>query len=102
MNSGLSSKKTSSCKCNCLLKKGYINYLKQVCTVLINKVFQLWIQPNKKSCVKILAIDRQLPSSKNPHFQNEAKCTTFLVKMSFICMRMAIISISKAEYLTSF
>ena len=29
-----------------------------------------------------------LPGSKNPHFQNEAKCTTFLVKMSFICMRM--------------
>ena len=29
-----------------------------------------------------------LPSSKNPHFQNEAKCTTFLVKMSFICMRI--------------
>ena len=29
-----------------------------------------------------------LPSSKNPHFHNEAKCTTFLVKMSFICMRM--------------
>ena len=26
--------------------------------------------------------------SKNPHFQNEATCTTFLVKMSFICMRM--------------
>ena len=26
--------------------------------------------------------------SKNPHFQNEAKCTTFLVKMSFIYMRM--------------
>ena len=31
---------------------------------------------------------RPLPSSKNPHFQNEAKCTTFLVKMSFICIRM--------------
>ena len=29
-----------------------------------------------------------LPSSKNPHFQNEAKCTTFRVKMSFTCMRM--------------
>ena len=27
-------------------------------------------------------------SSKNPHFQNEARCTTFLVKMSFTCMRM--------------
>ena len=27
-------------------------------------------------------------SSKNPHFQNEAKGTTFLVKMSFICMWM--------------
>ena len=25
---------------------------------------------------------------ENPHFQNEAKCTTFLVKMSFICQRM--------------
>ena len=25
---------------------------------------------------------------KNPHFQNEAKCTIFLAKMSFICMRM--------------
>ena len=32
--------------------------------------------------------NRPLPSSKNPHFQNEAKCTAFLVKMSFICMRM--------------
>ena len=31
--------------------------------------------------------NRPLPSSKNPHFQNEARCTTFLVKMSFICMR---------------
>ena len=28
-------------------------------------------------------INRPLPSSKNPHFQNEATCTTFLVKMSF-------------------
>ena len=25
---------------------------------------------------------------QNPHLQNEAKCTTFLVKMSLICMRM--------------
>ena len=32
--------------------------------------------------------NRPLPSSKNPHFQNEASCSTFLVKMSFICMRM--------------
>ena len=29
-----------------------------------------------------------LLSSENPHFQNEAKCTSFLVKMSFIYMRM--------------
>jgi len=27
-------------------------------------------------------------SSKNSHFQNEAKCKTFLVIMSFICMRI--------------
>ena len=32
--------------------------------------------------------NRPLSSSKNPHFQNEARCTTFLVKMSFIRMRM--------------
>ena len=32
--------------------------------------------------------NRPLPSSKNPHFQNEAKGTTFLVEMRFICMRM--------------
>ena len=30
-----------------------------------------------------------LPSSRIPVFQNEAKCSTFLlVKMSFICMRV--------------
>ena len=32
--------------------------------------------------------NRPLPSSKNPHFQNEVRCATFLVKMIFICMRM--------------
>ena len=32
--------------------------------------------------------NRPHPSSKNLHFQNEARCTAFLVKMSFICMRM--------------
>ena len=26
------------------------------------------------------------PSSKKSHFQNEAKCETFVVKMSFICI----------------
>ena len=35
-----------------------------------------------------LDIYRPLPSSKNPHIQNEAKCTTFIVKMNFTCMRM--------------
>ena len=37
--------------------------------------------------------NRPLPSPENSHFQNDAiqndaKCTAFLVKMSFICMRM--------------
>ena len=31
---------------------------------------------------------RPFPCSKNSHFQNEAKCKTFLVKTSFICMRI--------------
>ena len=30
--------------------------------------------------------NRPFPSSKNSHFQNEAKCETFVVKMSFICI----------------
>ena len=32
--------------------------------------------------------NRPLPTFKKPHFQNKAKCTTFLVEMSFIYMRM--------------
>ena len=32
--------------------------------------------------------NRPLSRSKNSLFQNEAKCTTFLVEMSFICVRM--------------
>ena len=30
--------------------------------------------------------NRPFPSSKKFHFQNEAKCETFVVKMSFICI----------------
>ena len=30
--------------------------------------------------------NRPFPSSKKSHFQNEAKCETFVVKMSFICI----------------
>ena len=57
----------------------------------LEKIAILTLKP--RSHVRILiyrtwAINRLLPSSKNPHFQNEARCTTFLVKMSFICMRM--------------
>ena len=44
------------------------------------------LQSGHRQCV--LIVNRPPPSSKNPHFQNEARCTTFLVKMSFICMRM--------------
>ena len=41
-------------------------------------------------CLRVssLEVNRPLPSSKNPHFQNEAKRATFLVKMSFIGARM--------------
>ena len=31
-------------------------------------------------------LNRPFPSSKKFHFQNEAKCETFVVKMSFICI----------------
>ena len=46
--------------------------------------------------------NRPLPSSKNSHFQNEAKCTTFVVKVSLSAWEWKIISIPKAEQLTSF
>ena len=31
-------------------------------------------------------VNRPFPSSKKSHFQNESKCETFVVKMSFICI----------------
>ena len=34
----------------------------------------------------VIHCNRPFPSSKKSHFQNEAKCETFVVKMSFICM----------------
>ena len=61
-------------------------------------VFLVKRKKQRKEICKFLTIGleyRPLPSSKNPHFQNEAKCTTFLVKMSFICMRMTNESHSK-------
>ena len=33
-----------------------------------------------------LCFYRPFPSSKKFHFQNEAKCKTFVVEMSFICI----------------
>ena len=47
-----------------------------------------YIEVARHALKLIFRRNRPLPSSKNPRFQNEARCTTFLVKMSFICMRM--------------
>ena len=49
---------------------------------------------NHAACASYLRFDpryqrqgnRPFPSSKRSHFQNEAKCETFVVKMSFISM----------------
>ena len=57
---------------------------------------------HQEKVLHVTKINRPLLNSKNPHFQNEAKCTTFLVEMSSICMRMKIVSVSKVEHLTSF
>ena len=54
--------------------------------VIVPEVFAMLTWPSFLHVSKVA--NRPLPSSKNPHFQNEAKCTTFLVKMSFICIRM--------------
>ena len=37
-------------------------------------------------CFWLDGVNRPFPSSKKSHFQNEAKCETFVVKMSFISM----------------
>ena len=56
-----------------------------------------------KEALYMHVANRSLPSSKNPHLENEARYTTFLVKMSFVYMRMKLmISVSKAEHLPSF
>ena len=47
--------------------------------------------------------NRPLPSSKNPHFQNEARCPNFLVKMHGFHLHENEKSFSsKAKKLTSF
>ena len=45
--------------------------------------------------------NRPFPSSKNSHFQNEAKYKTFPVKMSFACMRIKIGFLSMTPHLAS-
>ena len=56
----------------------------KVCVVYSARPFS----PQDHSFRGLVKLNRPLPSSKNPHFQNEARYTTFLVKMTFICMRM--------------
>ena len=73
--------------CNCLNCK--VSKIYAACTVYVAfspmfQDFHRWTVPLGNS----LDVNRLFPSSKNSHFQNEARCTTFLVKVSFICMRM--------------
>ena len=46
----------------------------------------LWSIQFKSYDIVVMKRNRPFPSSKNSHFQNEAKCETFVVKMSFICI----------------
>ena len=36
----------------------------------------------------ILSLNCPFPTSRNPHFGSEGKCKNFLVKMSFICLKI--------------
>ena len=36
----------------------------------------------------LIWVSRPFQSSKNSHFQNEAKSKTYLVQMSFVCMKI--------------
>ena len=58
-----------------------------ITSVVFSSVFftyLAWFRSQKK------LPNRPLLSSKNPHFRNEAKCTAFLMKMSFIWVKMKI------------
>ena len=46
-------------------------------------------------------LNRPFPSSRSRYLQHEAKCKTFLVKMSFIWMRIKIVFIPMASHLAS-
>ena len=74
-----------------------VDYLKQE---IFSNAIIMRFQPAR---LYMHVANRSLPSSKNPHFENEARYTTFLVKMSFVYMRMKlVISVSKAQHLPSF
>ena len=62
------------------------NYLLPVTHVLTNFTHSeaMWALMNGNLDVMKWQWKRQFLSSKNPHFQNEAKFQTFLVIMSFI------------------
>ena len=86
--------------CFCVTPVSLSIVLKRVTGVTLYRVHSLAIYAqNRHICICFLSLkiaysankkpcNRPLPSSKNPHFQNEARCTTFLVRMSFICKRM--------------
>ena len=65
-----------------LTSMGFVdNYLSSICKTSFFK-------SDTTSVSNLMCDNRPPPSSKNPHFQNEEKCTTFLVEMNFICIRM--------------
>ena len=59
-----------------------MSFRKRPCNQLIE--VSLTRVSRKKACDVI--VNRPFPSSKKSHFQNEAKCETFVVKMSCICI----------------
>ena len=59
--------------------------------LLVNSVVEFTVFSQLAFCCCFLTIstintNRPFPSSKKSRFQNEAKCETFVVKKSFICI----------------
>ena len=80
--------------CSTQINRSYMYFV--ATTVLIMKQSKLIDLAFAKMEFSSLLVQRMnecgmlffFPTSKNPHFQNEAKCTNFLAKISFIWMRM--------------
>ena len=77
-----------SVNCFCLtLNYNGISFIRDMVRNSATFSLPFWLLNSYRQNPYIGSYRRPFPSSKNSHFQNEAKCKTFVVIISVICMR---------------